>query len=65
MKGVKLMGDYNILPTLIVGIIVAVIIVLAIVSLVRQRKKGGCSCGCEGCSGSSSCGSFKASKTKM
>ncbi len=58
------MGDYSVLPTAIVGLIVAAIVVLAIVSIVKQRKKGGCSCGCEGCSGASKCASNNVSNSK-
>lgn len=64
MKGVNVMGEYSVLPTVIVGLIIAAIVVFAIVSVVKQRKKGGCSCGCEGCSSSSACGT-KPSKTKL
>ncbi|MBR0366666.1 MAG: FeoB-associated Cys-rich membrane protein [Clostridia bacterium] len=36
--------------TVIVGIILAVIVFCAIRSIIKRRK-GGCGCGCEGCSG--------------
>lgn len=49
------METTSILSTAIVGIIVAAVVVVAIVAVVRQRKRGGCSCGCEGCSKSSGC----------
>ncbi|MBO7364229.1 MAG: FeoB-associated Cys-rich membrane protein [Lachnospiraceae bacterium] len=32
-------------------ILIAAVLVWAVVSIVRRRKKGGCSCGCEGCTG--------------
>ena len=38
------------MPTLIVGLIVLAIVVLALRSTFRQSKSGGCS-GCSGCSG--------------
>ncbi len=40
------------LATLITGIIVLLIVVLAIRSLIRERRSGKCSCGCSSCSGS-------------
>ena len=42
----------GILPSVIVGGILAVIIVLIIMSKLKERKKGGCCCGCPGCTGS-------------
>ncbi len=44
-------------PTILVGLIVAVIFVAIIVSEIRKRKsgKGSCSCGCDGCSMSNIC----------
>ena len=50
MKGllIKMQWLINNLGTLVVLLIVAVIIGLAVFSVVRKRAKGGCSCGC-GC----------------
>ncbi|MCR5738554.1 MAG: FeoB-associated Cys-rich membrane protein [Lachnospiraceae bacterium] len=42
----------EILPSVIAGGILAIIIVLIIMSRIRERKHGGCSCGCPGCTGS-------------
>ena len=39
------------LATLIVGLIVALIVVWCVAGIVRSRKKGKCSCGCENCNG--------------
>ncbi len=38
-------GDYIILA------VIAAAVFFAVRSLVRQRKRGGCGCGCSGCSG--------------
>lgn len=36
--------------TLITGVILAIIIITAVSSYIKQLKKGGCGCGCSGCS---------------
>ena len=38
------------LSTILVVCVLLFIVVLAIRSIIKDRKKGGCSCGCEGCS---------------
>lgn len=38
-------GDYIILA------VIAAAVFFAVRSLVRQKKRGGCGCGCSGCSG--------------
>ena len=45
------------LPTLIILLLVLAAVVLALVSLRRSTRKGGCSCGCAGCSMKGRCGS--------
>ena len=47
------MGE--LLPTLIAILILTGVVVLALRSIHRDRKKGGCSGGCPGCSGSCHC----------
>ena len=43
--------------TIAVCLVIAFFASLALISLVKNRKKGGkCSCGCEGCAYSGSCG---------
>ncbi|MGI5958483.1 MAG: FeoB-associated Cys-rich membrane protein [Massiliimalia sp.] len=44
-------------PTIIVGIILLLFVVLAVRSIMKNKAKGGC-CGCSGCSGhcGQSCG---------
>ena len=37
------------MSTIIVGAILASIVALAIRSIIRTKKSGGCGCGCEGC----------------
>lgn len=37
------------MPTLVICIVLAVLFFLAIRSIIRQKKSGGCGCGCEGC----------------
>lgn len=49
------MGE--LLPTLIAILILTGVVVLSLRSIHRDRKKGGCSGGCPGCSGSCHCGS--------
>ncbi|MDR0852776.1 MAG: FeoB-associated Cys-rich membrane protein [Clostridiales Family XIII bacterium] len=42
--------------TIIILAVVAIIVALAVRSVIKTRKKGGsCSCGCEGCSLSEDC----------
>lgn len=43
------------MATVIIGAIVFAVIGLAAYSTYKTRKKGGCGCGCEGCSKSKSC----------
>ena len=43
------------LSTIIISSIVAIVFVAIIVSMIKNRKKGGCSCGCTGCSLKGSC----------
>ena len=44
------------LITIAVCLVIAGLVVLAVISLMKNRKKGGkCSCGCEGCVYSGSC----------
>ena len=43
--------------TIAVCLVIAVFASLALISMLKNRKKGGkCSCGCEGCAYSGSCG---------
>ncbi len=36
---------------IILSLVIAVLFVLCIVKIIRDRKKASCSCGCEGCTG--------------
>lgn len=50
----------GIIPTVIICIVLAAVVSLAIISVVRDRKKGkGCSCGCSGCAMSGVCHAAK------
>ena len=50
----------EIIPTIIVCALIALAAVLAIMSIVKDKKKGGgCSCGCSSCSLGGSCPSKK------
>ena len=52
------------LITVLICLVIAVLLVLAVLSLVKNRKKGEkCSCGCEGCAYSGSCGKKSREKT--
>ncbi|QQO08869.1 FeoB-associated Cys-rich membrane protein [Breznakiella homolactica] len=42
--------------TIIIGAIVLLCIALAVRSLIKSRNKGGCDCGCGGCSPDKHCG---------
>ena len=46
------------LGTIIVAAILAIIVALILRKMIRDRRAGrrSCSCGCEGCPGSTSCG---------
>lgn len=47
------------LGTVLISAVIAGLVVLAVICLIRNRKKGrNCSCGCEGCLYSDSCKSF-------
>lgn len=37
-------------PTILVGLVLVGILFLALRSLLRSKKAGGCACGCAGCS---------------
>lgn len=37
------------MANIIVGLIVVGIVALAVKSLIKQKKAGGCGCGCENC----------------
>lgn len=39
------------ISTILVVCVLLFIVVLAIRSIIKDKKNGGCSCGCEGCSG--------------
>lgn len=41
--------------TILIGLLICLAVVLAARSVYRNKKKGGCSCGCSGCPVSSSC----------
>ena len=41
---------------ILIGVLVAAAVLLAIVKLVRDRRKGRCSCGCAACPHSDRCG---------
>ena len=41
------------LGSIIVGVILLVIIAAAVVKIIRDKRAGKCSCGCEGCAGCS------------
>ena len=43
------------LGNIVVGLILAVAVGLAIRSIYKKRKSGGCSCGCSGCPSNGSC----------
>ena len=44
------------LASIAIVLVIAVLLVFAVISIVRNRKKGKtCSCGCEGCIYSGSC----------
>ena len=52
------MPELNV-QTIVVGLILLAVVALAVRSILRQHRRGGCSgcsCGCEGCGGSGSCG---------
>jgi hypothetical protein len=41
--------------TIIIGALIAGWVVFVVFRTVRQRKRGGCSCGCSGCSAAETC----------
>ena len=41
--------------SIVIGALVLAAVVLAAVKIIKDRKKGKCSCGCEGCAFSESC----------
>ena len=41
---------------ILIAAVIAACVVIAIVVIVRNRKKGKCTCGCEGCSERGRCG---------
>ena len=44
------------IPTIVVGGVLALVVALIVGKLVRDRKRGGsCGCGCEGCPSSGIC----------
>ncbi len=43
------------MSTIIIAGIIAVSVALIIVNEIRKRKKGGCSCGCQGCAFKDKC----------
>jgi len=46
--------------TVLISAIIAGLVALAVISIIKNRKKGKkCSCGCEGCAFSDSCGGKK------
>lgn len=50
----------KIIPTVIICIVLAAIVALAVISIIRDRKKGkSCSCGCQNCAMSGMCHSAK------
>lgn len=38
------------IPTILICLVLAALIVLAFVKVIRTAKSGGCGCGCKGCS---------------
>lgn len=42
----------NNLSTIVIGVIFLIIMALVIRSIVKERRQGGCGCGCPGCNGS-------------
>lgn len=42
----------NALPTIVIGAVLLIIVVLIVRSKIREHKQGGCNCGCPGCNGS-------------
>ena len=38
------------IPTILICLVLAALIVLALVKVIRTAKSGGCGCGCKGCS---------------
>ncbi|MBE5826636.1 MAG: FeoB-associated Cys-rich membrane protein [Butyrivibrio sp.] len=51
------------LPTIITGMIVVMMVVMLLWSRIRDRKRGGCGCGCPGCTGG--CSHLADAKDKM
>lgn len=51
----------NNIGTILVAAILAIIVILIIRKMIRDRRSGrrSCSCGCEGCTGSSVCGRYR------
>lgn len=43
------------IPTLVILAILLVCVAFAVRHVVKQKKSGGCGCGCSGCSGGSCC----------
>lgn len=41
--------------TMVIGLAILLVVVLAARSVYRNKKNGGCSCSCGGCSGGASC----------
>ena len=52
--------------TLVVTLVLAVMFALAVKSIYKQKKSGGCGCGCSGCpSASAGCGGACAGRCSM
>ena len=43
------------LGNIVVGLVLVLLVALAVRSIGRTQKSGGCSCGCAGCPGSKVC----------
>lgn len=50
------------LPTVVISIVLIILFTLACIKIYKDRKKGGCGCGCNGCN---SCSQNHDCKTKL
>lgn len=41
--------------SIVIGALVLAAVIFAVIKIIKDRKKGKCSCGCEGCAFSNTC----------